>query len=67
MQFGFQVTGLDYSAESTSSFHKIFAVMRRFGEVIYYYNIEKFLWVKLFVDNRDILSHMEILYDDYHE
>ncbi|XP_031574508.1 uncharacterized protein LOC116308264 [Actinia tenebrosa] len=61
MQFGFQVTGLDYSADASSSFRKVFGEMRRFGELIFYYNIQKFLWTKLFVDNRNILSLMQLL------
>lgn len=58
VQFAFKVNGLDRNKHSTSSeFHILFSVLRRFTQLVFYYRLSDFYWQKLFMDGNNILSY----------
>lgn len=60
VQFAFKVTGLDEVGKS-ADFVTLFRKLREFPQVIFYYRIAAFVWHKLFLDNRNVLSHCQLL------
>ena len=60
VQFAFKVTGLDEVGRS-ADFVTIFRKLREFPQVIFYYRTANFFWRKLFLDNRNLLSHCQLL------
>lgn len=59
LQLTFNVAGLapDVSLRNRTTFQ----VLRHFSNVVYAYRVSDFLWQKIFVDNRNILSNHENL------
>ncbi|XP_078373312.1 uncharacterized protein LOC144656926 [Oculina patagonica] len=60
VQFAFKVTGLD-EVGTSADFVTLFRKLREFPQVVFYYKIAAFLWHKLFLDNRNVLSHCQIV------
>ena len=60
IQFAFKVSGMDEVGKS-ASFVTVFRKLREFPQVVFYYKIVAFFWRKLFMDNRNILSHRQLL------
>lgn len=60
VQFAFKVTGLDEVGRS-ADFVTLFRKLREFPQVVFYYSTAAFVWHKLFLDNRNILSHYQLL------
>ena len=60
VQFAFKVTGLDEIGTS-ADFVTLFRKLREFPQVVFYYRIAAFIWHKLFLDNRNVLSHSQLL------
>ena len=60
VQFAFKVTGLD-EVGTSADFVTIFRKLREFPQVIFFYRIAVFVWHKLFLDNKNVLSHCQRL------
>ena len=60
VQFAFKVTGLDDMGRS-ANFVTVFRKLREFPQVIFYYRAMAFFFHKLFMDNKNILSHCQYL------
>ena len=60
VQFAFKVTGLD-EVSTSADFVTLFRKLREFPQVIFFYRMAAFLWHKLFLDNRNVLSHCQLL------
>lgn len=60
IQLAFKVSGMDEVGRS-ATFVTVFRKLREFPQVIFYYKIVAFFWHKLFMDNRNILSHRQLL------
>ncbi|XP_078369316.1 uncharacterized protein LOC144653240 [Oculina patagonica] len=60
VQFAFKVTGLD-EVGTSADFVTLFRKLREFPQVVFYYKIAAFIWRKLFLDNRNVLSHCQLL------
>ena len=60
VQFAFKVTGLDDLGRS-ANFVTIFRKLREFPQVLFYYRMSVFFFHKLFMDNKNILSHCQYL------
>ena len=63
VQFAFKVTGLDEMG-SSADFVTLFRKLREFPQVVFYYRIAAFVWNKLFLDNKNVLSHNQLLRND---
>lgn len=60
IQLAFKVSGMD-ELERSATFVTVFRKLREFPQVIFYYKMVAFFWHKLFMDNRNILSHHQLL------
>ena len=60
VQFAFKVTGLD-EVSTSADFVTLFRKLREFPQVVFFYRMAAFLWHKLFLDNRNVLSHCQLL------
>ena len=60
VQFAFKVTGLD-EVGSSADFVTLFRKLREFPQVIFFYRIAAFVWHKLFLDGKNVLSHCQLL------
>lgn len=60
IQFAFKVTGLD-EVGTSADFVTLFRKLREFPQVIFFYRMAIFVWHKLFLDNRNVLSHCQLL------
>lgn len=64
-QLSFNVIGLDsqMSRRVTENLMTIFTVVRSLANVVFYHRSAVFFWQKIFVDDRNILSHFQLLDD----
>ena len=60
VQFAFKVTGLD-EVGTSADFVTLFRKLREFPQVIFFYRMAAFVWHKLFLDNKNVLSHCQLL------
>lgn len=60
VQLAFKVTGLDDVGRS-ANFVTVFRKIREFPQVVFYYKAAAFFFHKLFMDNKNILSHCQHL------
>lgn len=60
VQFAFKVTGLDDVGRS-ADFVTLFRKLREFPQVVFFYRMGAFVWHKLFLDGRNVLSHCQLL------
>ena len=60
VQFAFKVTGLD-EVGTSADFVTLFRKLREFPQVIFFYRMAAFVWHKLFLDDRNVLSHCQLL------
>ena len=60
VQFAFKVTGLD-EVGTSADFVRLFRKLREFPQVIFFYRMAAFVWHKLFLDNKNVLSHCQLL------
>ena len=60
VQFAFKVTGLD-EVGTSADFVKLFRKLREFPQVIFFYRMAAFVWHTLFLDNKNVLSHCQLL------
>lgn len=60
IQFAFKVTGLDDIGRS-ANFITVFRKLREFPQCVFYYKMSAFFFHKLFIDNKNILSHYQYL------
>jgi hypothetical protein len=67
IQLSFKVTGLNHrlALDLSEEAQIIFGVLRNFAYVIFYHHAASFFWQKLFVDDRNILSHFQLLQTSY--
>ena len=60
VQFAFKVTGLD-EVGTSADFVTLFRKLREFPQVVFFYRMAAFVWHKLFLDNKNVLSHCQLL------